>query len=413
MRILHTADWHLGRNLYSQKRDAEFEAFLAWLLETLEEKSIGILFIAGDIFDTGTPGTRSQRQYYDFLAQVGKTGCRHVVVTGGNHDSPSLLNAPAGLLKSLNVHVVGQALENPADEVLLLRDAQGRPECIVAAVPYLRDSDLRKVEPGESAGDKEQKIKDGIREHYRIVGQRASELRKTHGEHLPIFGMGHLFAAGGKTTEGDGTRDLYVGNLGQVGLDAFPDCFDYLALGHLHVPQRVGGSERHRYSGSPLPMNFGEAAQQKEVLLIDMPPGGSPGITPLPIPRFQRLEAVKGDLETLRFRLQTLADSGEDIWVEVQYTGDTHVTNLRSSVAETVQGSRLQVLRVQDRQQQQSVLQAAHVEETLDHLKPEDVFQRCLTANRVADSEQADLRALYAEVLFAIENPETTHGDPA
>ncbi|MDD3195862.1 MAG: exonuclease subunit SbcD, partial [Paludibacter sp.] len=106
MRILHTSDWHLGRMLYGQRRTDEFEAFLHWLTGFIKEQSIDVLLVAGDVFDTTTPGNRVQEMYSQFLSRVKTTNCRHVVVIAGNHDSPTLLNAPANLLKSLNIHVV-------------------------------------------------------------------------------------------------------------------------------------------------------------------------------------------------------------------------------------------------------------------------------------------------------------------
>ena len=146
MNILHTSDWHLGRTLYGRRRQEEFAAFLDWLLGCISTYNIDVLIVAGDIFDTSTPGTAAQELYYRFLARVGSTGCRHVVIIGGNHDSPSFLDAPAGLLRALDVHVVGQACTEPVDQVLLLHDDLGEPQLLVCAVPYLRDRDIRQAQ---------------------------------------------------------------------------------------------------------------------------------------------------------------------------------------------------------------------------------------------------------------------------
>ena len=198
--------------------------------------------------------------------------CRHVVVIAGNHDSPSFLNAPKELLKALNVHVVGNASDCLEDEVLVLRNAQDAPELIVCAVPYLRDRDIRTAEAGESVEDKERKLTDGIRAHYAAVTALAEQKRAEFGGNIPVVGMGHLFTAGGQTVDGDGVRELYVGSLAHVTAQSFPASFDYLALGHLHIPQMVSSTETMRYSGSPLPMGFGEAKQQKSVVLVDFYP---------------------------------------------------------------------------------------------------------------------------------------------
>jgi exonuclease SbcD len=130
------------------------------------------------------------------------------------------------------------------EEVLVLRNDQSDPELIVCAVPYLRDRDIRVAEAGESIEDKERKLIDGIRNHYAAVAVLAEQKRKEIGADIPIVAMGHLFTAGGHTIDGDGVRELYVGTLAHVTAGIFPTCFNYLALGHLHVPQKV-----NNYSG--------------------------------------------------------------------------------------------------------------------------------------------------------------------
>jgi len=144
LRLLHTSDWHLGRLLYGRKRYVEFAAFLDWLLDTLRAEGIDVLLVAGDIFDTTTPSNTAQKLYYRFLQRVADTGCRHVIVIGGNHDSPTFLDAPAELLKMLDVHVVGAATADPAAEVIALRDPEGNVELLACAVPYALEGLLRR-----------------------------------------------------------------------------------------------------------------------------------------------------------------------------------------------------------------------------------------------------------------------------
>jgi len=253
-------------------RYSEFEAFLSWLEETISTQKVDILIVAGDIFDTMTPSNRAQALYYEFLGRVSKSCCQHIIIVAGNHDSPTFLDAPSQVLKFLNVHVIGTACDDVNDEVLLLNNAQGEPNCIVAAVPYLRDRDVRSSGAGESMDSKDASVINGICAHYDAVAAIAKShqqtIVKTHNRHIPIIATGHLFASGGSTTADDGVRDLYIGNLGKISAEMFDECFDYVALGHLHVPQRVGGREHIRYSGSPIAMGFGEAKQQKQALLI-------------------------------------------------------------------------------------------------------------------------------------------------
>ncbi|MDL1867168.1 exonuclease subunit SbcD, partial [Betaproteobacteria bacterium PRO4] len=234
MKILHTSDWHIGKTLYGRKRYDEFEAFLTWLIETIEQEQVDALLIAGDIFDTSTPGNRAQQLYYRFLHRVAASSCRHVVIIAGNHDSPSFLSAPRELLKALDVHVTGSLSGDPADEVLILHNTAGVAELIVCAIPHLRDRDIRLAEAGESMQDKSRKLIEGIRDHYATVINQARLQRAALSPAIPIITMGHLFVAGGQTIEGDGVRELYVGSLAHVPAGIFPADMDYLALGHLH-----------------------------------------------------------------------------------------------------------------------------------------------------------------------------------
>ena len=270
--LLHTSDWHLGRRLYGKPRYDEFKQFLDWQLQTLREQKVDVLLIAGDIFDTTAPSNQAQNLYYDFLSQVCHTDCRHVIIVAGNHDSASFLEAPKQLLKAFNIHIIGSMTDTPTDEVITLSDKAGQPELIVMAVPYLRDRDVRTVGHGECLDDKERKLAQGIKAHYAQIADIAiaqqAQLKAKYKRSIPIVATGHLFTVGGQTMEGDGVRDLYVGSLGSIGAEIFHPQIDYVALGHLHIPQAVGGQPHIRYAGSPIAMGFGESRQQKQVHLL-------------------------------------------------------------------------------------------------------------------------------------------------
>ena len=270
--LLHTSDWHLGRRLYGKPRYDEFKQFLDWQLQTLREQKVDVLLIAGDIFDTTAPSNQAQNLYYDFLSQVCDTDCRHVIIVAGNHDSASFLEAPKQLLKAFNIHIIGSMTDTPTDEVITLSDKSEQPELIVMAVPYLRDRDVRTVGHGERLEDKERKLTQGIKAHYAQIADIAiaqqAQLHAKYKRSIPIVATGHLFTVGGQTMEGDGVRDLYVGSLGSIGAEIFHPQIDYVALGHLHIPQAVGGQPHIRYAGSPIAMGFGESRQQKQVHLL-------------------------------------------------------------------------------------------------------------------------------------------------
>ncbi len=516
LNILHTSDWHLGRRLYGHMRYAEFEAFLSWLHATIITQQVDVLIVAGDIFDTMTPSNRAQSLYYDFLTQIVKTHCQHVVIVAGNHDSPTFLDAAKGLLQALNVQVVGTAYEDPNDEVLLLSDdtENSLPLCLIAAVPYLRDRDVRSSQAGESGRTKDANVIAGIEAHYRAVTDCAlaeqAKLLATYGQHVPIVATGHLFAAGGRTTEDDGVRDLYVGSLGSVSANIFDSAIDYVALGHLHVPQKVGGYEHIRYCGSPIAMGFGEARQQKQVLLIQF--GGTiadrginlegdvnadiknintennitskisapslskssktskaavrseyvtldlfadleentdlvndeqtsttdsatniidtPSVTKdnqqeppmakidagqmfydadkamqihsLPVPCFQKLAQISGDWVKISAELTTLISLSQSIWLEVIYNGAEIITDLRERINDLVANSDIVVLKISNKQIKDRVMMQAHSQEALQDLSCDEVFERCLSAHEIVDTQKPALRDAYQHILHMI-----------
>lgn len=487
--ILHTSDWHLGRRLYGRMRYEEFEAFLSWLQETISAHKVDVLIVAGDIFDTMTPSNRAQALYYEFLGKVSKLCCEHIVIVAGNHDSPTFLDAPSKVLKFLNVHVIGTACDDLNDEVLVLDAIDGTPHCIIAAVPYLRDRDVRGSHAGESADSKDTNVIKGIRAHYdevaSIAKARQEHLSNAHQRHIPIIATGHLFAAGSKTTEDDGVRDLYVGSLGQISADMFDDGFDYVALGHLHVPQRVGGCEHIRYSGSPIAMGFGEAKQQKQVLLVEfgevekslsdestiLQPANTTSkvekvakkaaiqtpelmddlfafveqeesaainvneepftqskavqldstfttsdltsqrlhhdesrqmqVISLPIPCFQKLAQITGDLTAIAATIKSLQPL-ESIWLEVIYDGDEIVNELREEVNAMIEGLTCEVLKIKNTRTYNKVLNQQQSSVTLQDLNELDVFDKCLEINGIADTQKASLRSAYQQILHNI-----------
>lgn len=402
IRVLHTADWHLGKNLFDRDRYDEFSAFLDWLLSAIVEHRVDAVLVAGDIFDTTSPTNRSQGLYYDFLSQVSKTGCRHVVVTAGNHDSPSFLDAPKAILKSFHIHVVGELPEDIADEVLLLKDSQGNPELIVCAVPYLRDRDIRTSEPGESLDDKERKLREGIENHYGQVAKIAQQINAGLKQPVPIVAMGHLFTAGGQTIEGDGVRNLYVGNLAHVESNIFHECFNYVALGHLHVPQMVGGSERIRFSGSPIPMGFGEANQQKLVHIIEWA-DGKQTVQSVAIPKFQKLVSVQGDMPTIIEKIGELKARDESVWIEVVYDGSEPVSSLREALEPTLSGSKVEGLKYSNVQKRKSILSQTSNHEKLEDLDLVEVFHKRMEFAEIPADKQAALLTTYQEVLHTLD----------
>ena len=401
MRLIHTSDWHLGHRFHGRRRHEEQGRFLDWLAGLIEVQGIDALLVGGDVFDTTAPGSRAQSLYYRFLHRLAGSACRHVVVIGGNHDSPALLEAPRELLRQLDIHVVGMAGDQPDKEILLLRDRQGRPELVVCAVPFLRDRDIRLAAAGETLEEKGRQLREGVRAHYQQVCAEADRMRREIDPDLPLIALGHLFVAGGQTREGDGVRELSIGGLDRIEGASFPDCIDYLALGHLHIGQLVAGSATRRYCGAPLPMSFAEAGQGKAVLLLAAE-GRDIAAEPVAVPAFQALATLRGDLDQLLSGLAQLKAEGAAAWIELHYDGEAVVPNLREQMLAAVEGSELVVLRIRNNRIYDYALQQGQEAESLDDLTVDQVFERRLEGEQIEESQRRLLRGAFCEITEAL-----------
>lgn len=399
MKILHTSDWHLGRSLYSKKeRQEEHVAFLEWLLQIIKDHAIDLLLIAGDIFDTASPSSGSQKIYYDFLIKVRDSGCKNVIVIGGNHDSPSFLNAPKDILAALNIVVVGSASENIDDEIIIVEDNRGNPILIVCAVPFLRERDISRFAEGESYSDRSKRINENIKKHYVEIAKLAEERSVELGGSIPIIATGHLSVAGGQRKDDDGVRETYVGNIEVVGSDIFPDIFDYVALGHYHIPSVI--KNHIRYCGSPIPMGFGEAGQTKSVCIIDFDNGKS--IATIEIPIFQQLESIIGDKEHIGKRLTELKKSDLSVWVEIIYKGDEIFPDFTSWVREQTLNSKIETIKLQNLQLLSEVLTADDMADSLEDIDEFEVFDKLLENSEISEEQKEELRESYKEIVDSL-----------
>ncbi len=394
MKILHTSDWHIGHTLYTKKRYGEHEAFLNWLKETIISRGIDALVVAGDVFDTGAPGGQAQRLYYDFLTSLLGTCCRTVVIVAGNHDSPSMLEAPAGVLEKLHIHTVGPPGEI-SRHVVPLRGADGETKAVCCAVPYLRKNEMVRLEDDTQSTD--EKIVAATAQFYRDVTDAALAYK------LPVIATGHLFAQGAVRTEGDGVRELYVGTLGQVGADIFPEELRYVALGHIHGAQTVGGQPRLRYCGSPLAMSFSELGREKSVLEVTL--DGELQVEAVPVPVFQRMAAVRGNREEILKTLHSLA--GENVWIEVTYTGEEPCPHLSADVADAISGSCAEVLSIRNTAAAGTALEAADESESLASMSVQDVFLRCIGADALGEDDVSELVGCFNEIIRELEEADT------
>lgn len=334
LRILHTADWHLGKVLRDRPRDEEHGKFFTWLLDLIQTEEIDVLLISGDLFDSPNPSTAAQQLYYNVIRDIRQRRQCTVIVTAGNHDSPSHIDAPKRLLRALSTEVVGSAPEDPADTLIYLPDRE-HPMVAIAAIPFLRDRDVRRGRPGEGEDEIRSALIAGISGYY----QAAAEAHQRNAPGVPLIGMGHLTISQGHRC--DSEREIHIGGLGALGADRFSEEYRYIALGHLHGPQAHGAQQRVRYSGSPIPLSFSEATHQKEVVILHVE-GNELRVEPRAIPSFRRLIRLSCEGDAIEQTLLAI-NPGETLlppWIELTVTGtitpeeiEERISSARSTAA--------------------------------------------------------------------------------
>ncbi|WP_339523823.1 exonuclease subunit SbcD [Pseudomonas sp. EA_35y_Pfl2_R111] len=405
MRILHSSDWHLGQHFMGKTRQAEHQAFCAWLIEQVRVQGVDAVLIAGDIFDTGAPPSYAREQYNRFIVELRDTGCE-LVVLGGNHDSVAMLGESKTLLAQLGTRVIPGVCEQLDEQLLVLHRRDGSPGAILCGIPFIRPRDVLLSQAGQSAQDKQQSLQQAIAQHYQDLYALAEAKCAELGGELPIIATGHLTTVGASAS--DSVREIYVGSLEAFPTSAFPPAA-YIALGHIHRPQKVGGLEHIRYCGSPIALSFDEAKQQKEVLLVELDSSGLRQITALPVPRFQPLLSLRGSLKELEAAIQDAAKQGsaeQPVWLEVLVGTDDYLSDLQLRIAALCEGLPVEVLRIRRERGNAVAGLQGQAKETLDELSVEDVFAQRLSSEGLDEAEQARLLGLYQQVVSELREGE-------
>ncbi|RTZ61648.1 MAG: exonuclease sbcCD subunit D [Gammaproteobacteria bacterium] len=407
LRILHTADWHLGHSLHGISREYEHRKFLAWLLDTLQQQKADVLIVAGDIFDTANPPAYAQRLYYDFLSSLNQAlPLLDVVIIGGNHDSAMRLDAPRDLLSSMNIHVVG-GLPRDADgkpdlEKLLvpLKNASGETAGLCVAMPFLRQADLPQVDPEQSDDASGDALIDGVRQLYRDA---VSLARSQMQEGMALVATGHCYMTGARISDLS-ERKVLGGNQHALPANIFSLLVDYAALGHMHLVQRVGKKDRIRYSGSPIPLSLAEKDYPHQVLLVQVS-AGSARVSSIDVPQTVGILQVPPEpepLETVLQALRRLPDAGHSTdmenWplLEAQVKLNEPQAGLRESILEALQGRKARLVKITTVYpgSGDALADAADIIE-LENLRPDDVFRRCYSSRYDSDPDDAMMAAFH------------------
>ena len=415
MRILHTSDWHLGQHFMGHSRQTEHQALIDWLLTQVQTHAVDAVLIAGDIFDTGAPPSYARELYNQLIVRLHEAGVS-LLLLAGNHDSVSVLDESRELLGYLGTQVVSSTGDDAQHVVTLpQRGAQRKPGCIVCALPFIRPRDVQQSQAGQSAQDKQQALQTAIAATYQRVYAAAqhkrAELLASTGQQLPIIATGHLTTVGASSNES--VREIYVGALEAFPTNAFPPA-SYIALGHIHKPQLVGGLDHIRYSGSPIALGFDEAKQTKQVLLVDLNADGLRTLTALPVPVFQPMASIAGTLAQMPELLKSAAAQARNdlpVWLEVTVQEDDYLADLTTRVQTMAEALPLQILRIKRQRGMAAAQLSGEARESLDELTPLDVFERRLAQESLEPPLQAALTERYQQVLHSLNEMQDDKSD--
>ncbi len=411
MRFLHTADWHLGQLFHEYERTYEHEQFLKWLLETLKSEKIDVLLHSGDIFDHSNPSAASVKMFYSFLSNVIKT-CPdiQIVVIAGNHDSAARLETPKPLLESSNIHIVGliERDNNGAidyDKMIVpLKDSNGAISVLCLAIPFLRLGDYPSV-PGAKSPYTE-----GVTAFYREFYERAEQI-KVEGQ--SVIAMGHLHALNADLTDLDEeTERAIMGGVEGIAPNAFHDNIKYVALGHIHKAQAIGGRESVRYSGSPIPLSFSEHNYQHQVVVFDIINDNLQDLRAIDVPvsiPLQRIPEFHKPLESVLEELRAMpVYEGEPhlapyLLVRVLLSGPEPA--LRHKIDKALEGKNARFLKIDtkqaggtDKEENDDLLMGI---EKLKELSPMELFLRTYKKSNYTEDPN-ELVKLLNEVLLEL-----------
>lgn len=400
LKILHTSDLHIGKRLYQAELCEEQNLFFQWLVSYIRDHKVDVLLISGDVFDVANPSSESRRIYFELLRELMILKCK-VIIAGGNHDSPSVLEAPRELLKYLDIHVIGNLPEDYSKMLVPVKAADGQTKAVIASVPFLRDADLRRYNQDENYEERTEVIRNGIAS----VFQKTAVLCKEQFPGVPALAMGHLYVQGGVVSESE--REIQVGNLAGLEVKYLPDYFGYYALGHLHKPQEPGG--KFVYSGSPVQLSFSEAGNENRVMLITIA-NQSLTCESISVPIHRRLVRMEGTVEAIREKLRDYdAGSGQlPDFIELIAREEKHDPAKLLDLETVIEGFKHEYAVILKRRisfADKSIGTASlyDTSQSIAEMKPEEVFVKRLDKEELPDNTRELLLEAFRDVMEEVQ----------
>jgi len=329
MRFLHTSDWHIGKPLRNHRRDEEYAAALAEVLDIAKREQVDCLLVAGDIFDSVAPPPEAERIVFDFFREL--IGARiPAVVIAGNHDHPRRMNAFSRVLDLVDVHVRGEPVTAAQGGVIQIPSRDGNETAVIAALPWVSERKVRDFESLFAGGEHFAEYAEGVTAMLKHLAQSFRP------DAVNIL-LAHVFLSGAVIAPESGERPLHIGNVYAVNPQMIPADVQYAALGHVHKPDQPRAFELANayYCGSLLQCDFGEADQQKRVNIVDVSPGGKAKVRAVPLTSIRQLKNLGSRKEGLT--LDQIRDAAADVgdaYLKVFVKADRPVPGLAQEVRE-------------------------------------------------------------------------------
>lgn len=430
IKILHTADWHLGHRLHGISRKYEHDCFLNWLLEKIKHTQADVLLIAGDIFDSANPPADAQSMFYNFLIKAKQySPLLDIIIIGGNHDSASRLDAPSQILESLGIKVIGGLTrrENTSLEknvidwsrlIVPLTDKNGDIKAICGAMPFIRNVDIN---DGEMLSDCNDPLIAGVEQLYQQLYINMQDYKAEHNlsDSIGQIVTGHCYMVGTELSELS-ERRILGGNQHALPAQIFNEAIDYVALGHLHKAQKVTTNKNTliHYSGSPIPLSFTERNYQHQIMQIclsDSEHKTRKKITTekISIPRAVAIKSIPdrgyasvAKLEILineqNFEAHDNSEHLNEPMLEVRVELDKPEPDLRQQIESILEDKAVRLLKLSTHYPGKGEPLAEKQQTRLEELHPEDVFQQCY--QRTFDQQAPDkITGLFHELLESVE----------